>query len=663
MPFSHPFDQFTDSEMRLTSKLLKDHYSSNLHFVQIDLVEPPKSDVLKYLKAKAANESILPSVPRVSFAYFYKDGLLYKALINLVEAHIITSVALPEGVVGPALPEDMMEIEEICLAHETVKKEVEKLQLPPGYEIRADPWIYGTDDPNEKRPLVQCYMYLKSQPHPESNHYSLPLFFSPVFELLTQKFVRMDYLPSGYDNKSLKTHPWKPVESCEYYPGLKKEKVERPLAPLIITQPEGPGFKIEGSKIYWQDWEFHVTPNVREGFAIHDVKFKNRSLFYRISLSEMVVPYSKIGDGPCHRKQAFDLGDCGFGTNANHLHLGCDCLGVIKYFDCIRTNKEGEPILLPNTVCLHEQDAGLLYKHVNYRTNAPVAARRREFVVQSIATVANYEYIVNYIFDQAGSINVQVRATGILSTTPIEENITVPYGTIVAPNCLAPFHQHLLSFRFDPRLDGDKNTVVYDDVVPLDPNDEVNNKYKVAFVTKTNYVEKAGHIDTNPYASRSVKIINENVINPITKKPVGYKIDMPAKQMILADKESYNVKRAKFATKQFWVTKYRDGELYAAGEFTNQSQTDTGIAKWANGKDDVRNEDCVIWCTLALTHIPRPEDFPVMPVDMLQFTILPVGFFERNPALDVPQSNNSFNKSVLVEDTGSNLKSCCKTSL
>ncbi|KAK6454504.1 copper-containing amine oxidase [Scheffersomyces xylosifermentans] len=661
-PTLHPFDSAKDYEIRLTSKLIKDSHSADAdcHFVQIDRVDPPKKDMIKYLEAEKHGLP-LPVIPRVFYAYYYTNTLDFnKALVNVTVGHVITKTKLPKGVCGPLLPDDMMEWEAHCNNHPIIKAEIEKLKLPPGYTVRNDPWIYATDDPNEKRPLVQFFMYvLAGNGHTESNHYSLPLKFSPVFECFTKKFVRIDYLPGGFDDTVTPTLPWKEVPAVEYHPDLNGESVFRDVKPLYITQPEGPSFSVEGSKIKWQGWEFRVAASAREGFAIYDAYFKGRQVFYRIALSEMTVPY---GDprAPYHRKQAFDLGDCGFGTNGNHLNLGCDCLGVIKYMDGMGIHANGEPFVIPNTICLHEQDSGILYKHVNYRTNNAVVARKREFVVQTIATVANYEYVVNVKFVTDGSIDIEARATGILSTMPIDENVKVPWGTIVGPNVMAAYHQHILSFRIDPAVDGHKNSVVYDDTLKL-PRDKLN-PYGIGFVTDRKFVEKAGHVEQSPFTHRICKIINENVINPVSKTPVGYKIDMPARQMILADADSFNVKRAKFATEQVWVTKYRDHELFAAGEFTNQSQKDTGLGEWANGVDPVRNEDIVVWATLGFTHIPRVEDFPVMPVEIHNIRLVPFNFFDKNPALDLPQANQSFNKSTLF--TGEQPEgACCKTKI
>ncbi|ONH68885.1 Copper amine oxidase 1 [Cyberlindnera fabianii] len=664
----HPFDSITDAEFSLTAKLVKGaHPGHKIHFTQIDRLDPPKKDMIRFLDAERAGAP-LPTIYRRTYAYYYLDSKMpvYKALVNVTLGHVITKTAVKDANSGPLLPEDIMEIEELCKTHPIVVAEAKKLKLPSHIQLCYEPWMYGTDSADVKEPMMQVYVYVKVD-HPDANHYSLPVFFSPVFKLLTKEFVRMDYLPGGIDEKTVATQPWNEVPAVEYHPELTGEEV-RDIKPLLLNQPEGTSFNIEGGKVTWQGWEFRVATNVREGVVLYDVWFKGRSLFYRISLNEMTVPY---GDprAPYHRKQAFDLGDCGFGANANQLNLGCDCLGVIKYLDCLRTDREGNPLKLTNTVCMHEQDYGILYKHMNFRNGNAVVTRRREFVVQTIATVGNYEYIVNFVLDQVGAITVQVRATGILSTMPIEEGKHVDWGTNIGPGVMAAYHQHLLSFRFDTRIDGDKNTVVYDDYHPM-PRDPVLNKYGVGYVGKRTIVDKAGFVEQSPFTNRIYKVINEDSINKVTGKPVGYKFEMPAKQMMIASPDSWNVKRAAFATKQFWVTKYNDNQMYAAGEFTNQSLRDTGLGEWADGKTNVRNDDTVVWCTLALTHPPSTEQFPVMPSDFMQFLVSPSSFFEKNPALDVPLANNKVNKSKYYEETnGSSISSaeakgtCCKTTL
>ena len=290
------------------------------------------------------------------------------------------------------------------------------------------------------------------------------------------------------------------------------------------------------------------------------------------------------------------MGDVGFGITANELTLGCDCLGHIKYFNGYRTDSKGTPVELNNIICLHEQDNGLQHKHTNYRTGAATAVRNRQLVVQMICTVANYEYIFAFVFDQAANIELEVRATGILSTTPFyneKPGTTVPWGTNVGPGVCAPYHQHMFSYRIDPAIDGFNNTVYYEESVPM-PEDD-NNPYGVGYTTEQTVLKTSTTANTSVDKHRVFKIRNDNITNPITYHPIAYKLQTAPAQMMLAGKKSFGIRRAVFGTKPIWVTRYRDGELFAAGEFTNQSKNSQGVEKWVDRKDRIENEDVVLW--------------------------------------------------------------------
>lgn len=299
---------------------------------------------------------------------------------------------------------------------------------------------------------------------------------------------------------------------------------------------------------------------------------------------------------PYHRKQAFDVGDVGFGNTANQLSLGCDCLGHIKYFDGLRTDSKGNPVILKNVICLHEQDAGLQHKHTNYRSNAATVVRNRQLVVQMICTVSNYEYIFAWIFDQAGGIELEVRATGILSTMPIDnaDGTKVPWGTNVGPGVMAAYHQHIFSLRVDPAIDGHNNTITYNDSVPM-PDEPVMNPFGVGYIQETTPITRSGSADVSVEKARVFKIRNDNVINPTSNNPVAYKLQSPATQLMLMAPRSFNQKRAGFASRPIWVTKHQDGELYSAGEFTNQSKVSDGVENWSARNENVENTDVVLW--------------------------------------------------------------------
>ena len=233
----------------------------------------------------------------------------------------------------------------------------------------------------------------------------------------------------------------------------------------------------------WQKWRFVIGFNAREGLTLHHLRYEDegreRSVLYRGSLTEMVVPYGDPGPTQ-RRKNAFDVGEYGMGMCANSLELGCDCLGLIRYFDAHLCDSRGEPLTIKNAICMHEEDYGILWKHTDRRLpDAPEVRRSRRLVVSSISTVENYEYGFFWYLYQDGTIQFEVKLTGILSLAAYRPGETPRHGNLVAPQLYAPNHQHFFNMRLDFDLDGTANTVHRVDVVP-DPVDE-DNPYENAF--------------------------------------------------------------------------------------------------------------------------------------------------------------------------------------
>ena len=361
----------------------------------------------------------------------------------------------------------------------------------------------------------------------------------------------------------------------------------------------------------------------------------------------MNIPYADPRH-PFHKKSAFDLGDAGAGVMANNLKLGCDCLGSIHYLSAVLADPSGQPMPMENVVCVHEQDNGIGWKHTNYRTGRAAVTRNRELVVQSIITVSNYEYILAFMFNQAGEVTYEVRATGVVSTQPIDDGVSVPWGTVVHPGVLATHHQHIFSLRVDPAIDGHANRLIYEECHPMPRSDF--NPHGVGYTVQESLIETSAGLDLNPDTNRVFKIQNTAVRNPINGKPVAYKIHAPPFQKMVADPESYHHKRAEFADHNLYVTKYADGELYAGGKYTNQSRGGEGVRAWAGRHDNVVDTDLVIYVQFGLQHATRAEDFPVMPCEIIKVSLKPSNFFDRNPAIDVPPSNQDFNRSTLVSE-------------
>ena len=560
--------------------------------------------------------------------------------------------------------EEFRAFQDACIASPLWKEAISKLKLPGGFVVTIDPWPYGGPDPGEKFTRYTqglCFARDVRSGNDDSNHYGYPLPLIPVMDTHTSKIIRIDKLATGGGEDGLKYDTNSPYildhcASSDYVPELMQIPLRDDLKALNVVQPDGPSYRISNdSLVEWQKWRFRVGFNPREGATLHDVHYDGRSIMYRLSLSEMTVPY---GDPrpPFHRKQAFDFGDGGAGRAANNLALGCDCLGVIKYLDTVLADPEGKPTVSKNVVCVHEQDGGIGWKHTNYRTQRAVVTRSRELVIQFIITLANYEYIFAYKFDQAGGISIETRATGIVSVVNIDKGKTSPWGNVVSPGALAQNHQHLFCIRMDPAIDGHSNTVFREESLPMPMAPETNpwgNGYQVV----SNPVTQASAFNASPFTNLTVKMSNTRVRNSISGKPVSYKFIPSASQLILADPNSIVTKRAQFATHHVWVTSYRDGELWAGGEFTNQSQSETdGVADAVARQDNVEDTDVVVWSVFGLTHNPRVEDWPVMPMEKHEVHLRPADFFEWNPALDVPG-----NKNLTSVEIDSKKDDCCSS--
>jgi primary-amine oxidase len=375
--------------------------------------------------------------------------------------------------------------------------------------------------------------------------------------------------------------------------------------------------------------------------VLHTISYfdqgRERPIVYRASFVDMVVPY---GDPrPAYfRRNAFDIGEYGIGMLANSLELGCDCLGEIYYFDVDGHDSHGTPQTLKNAVCLHEEDYGMLWKHVNWRTNYTEVRRSRRLVVSCIATVGNYEYGFYWYFYQDGSLQCEVKLTGIISNGAVQPGEAPPWGELVAPQVYGPIHQHFFNVRLDMQVDGRNNSVYEVNTVadPLGPDNPHGNAFHAERTLLAHELAAQRLID--PLSARYWTIVNPSSLNRLGQ-PVGYKL-MPGENVVpFAHSTSSVMRRAAFMSRHLWVTPYQRDERYAAGDYPNQHAGGAGLPAYTSGDRSIEDTDVVVWYTFGAHHIVRPEDWPVMPVSMIGFHLKPVGFFDRNPALDVPPAH------------------------
>jgi primary-amine oxidase len=498
--------------------------------------------------------------------------------------------------------------------------------------VQIDPWPAGTFGlaHEQGRRITRCLAYLRESA--DDNGYARPLEGLVAFVDMGRGEV-LEVVDYGVVPI--------PPKSGSYYPE-DNGPLRTDLKPLEIVQPEGPSFEVDGNLVRWQKWSLRVGMDPLEGLVLHTVGYEDggrvRPILYRASVSEMVVPYGHPSPMQAW-KSAFDAGEWGLGRMANTLTLGCDCLGEIRYFDDVFADERGKPRTRLNAICLHEEDYGILWKHVDMVSGRTEVRRSRRLVVSSIATVGNYEYGFYWYFYLDGTLQLEVKLTGIMSTMAVADGDAGPHASMVAPGLAAPYHQHLFNLRLDIEVDGPDNAVFEVDAAGSGEPGTPENPWGNVFTTTSTLLESelAAQRDVDPSKSRTWRIANRSARNGVGQ-PTAYKLLPGSTPTLLGHPDSSIGRRAAFATHNLWVTPFAEDERRAAGDYPNQHRGGAGLPEWTAQDRAIVDTDIVLWHTFGVTHVPRPEDWPVMPVEYAGFTLVPFGFFDRNPALDVPPS-------------------------
>jgi primary-amine oxidase len=627
---THPLQPLLSSEIQAAAKLLRGlpSFTSATRIISIMLKEPPKQLVYAW------PDGGIPDREAVAVLFDNAANAAYAATLNLTTAAVVKIEQAPAGAQPTLSMDEQVECEQAVLASEEFKAALERhYGVTDSSLVMVDIWSagnYGSEEDRTRR-LTRPLCFLRSDP--TDNGYARPIEgIRPVVDLNLMQVIRVE----EYGKWPL---PPKPGN----YSAEKVAQHRADIKPLLIEQPHGPSFALEGNHITWQNWDFVIGFNAREGLTIHHLRYSDRGrkrpILYRGSLTEMVVPYGDPRPTQI-RKNAFDVGEYGMGMCANSLQLGCDCLGYIQYLDANLCDSRGRELTIPNAICIHEEDYGILWKHTDRRLpHAPEVRRSRRLVVSSISTVENYEYGFFWYFYQDGNIQFEIKLTGILSLGTVREGETPIHGTMIAPLLYAPNHQHFFNVRLDFGIDGTRNTVQQLDVV-ADPLDDSNTFENAFHLQATDLqTEKQAMANLSLETGRTWKIVNPSIKNAMAQ-PVGYKFFPGDNALPFASPNAWWRKRAGFVNHHVWVTPYREEEKYAAGDFPNQSTGGDGLPKWTAANRSIANEDVVFWYTFGHTHIPRPEDYPVMPTAYIGFLLKPNGFFDENPANDVPPSQS-----------------------
>ena len=501
---------------------------------------------------------------------------------------------------------------------------------------------FGKTEENRRLIKVQCYSMQGT-----ANFYMRPIEGLTVLVDLDTMQV-LDIVDKG------RNIPIAEAANTDYRFSLIEEsnRVMGFLNPISIEQPKGPSFSIDGHMVKWANWEFHLKPDPRAGVVVSQARVRDpdsgvmRDVMYKGFSSELFVPYMDPSDA-WYFKTYMDAGEYGFGLQAMPLDPLNDCPRNAYFMDGVFAAGDGKPYVRSNMVCVYESYAGDIgWRH----SESPITGMKiREvrpkvtLVVRMAASVANYDYIVDWEFQTDGLIRIKVGLSGILmvkgttysntNEVPEHENL---FGTLLSENIIGVIHDHYITFYLDMDIDGSDNSFVKVKIQKeqTSPGESPRKSYLKAVrnVAKT---EKDAQVKLSLYDPYEFHMINPNKKTRVGNS-VGYKIVPAGTAANLLDHDDPPQKRGAFTNNQIWVTPYNRSEQWAGGLFVYQSQGEDTLATWTERDRPIENKDVVLWYTLGFHHIPCQEDFPVMPTVSSSFDLKPVNFFESNPILRIP---------------------------
>jgi primary-amine oxidase len=628
---AHPLDPLTEEELKTAVSVVRagGKLAKEALFPLLALHEPTRQEL------EAPGQSLHRKAAVV--ALDRSANATFEAVVDLEERKILTWKQVPN--VQPAvLIEEYESADKIVRQDPRWKNAMAQRKIDTA-DVQLDAWAAGYMGAPELKGarLLRVLSYLRSK---ATNAYARPIEgVVALVNMNTKKVIDLVDRPAPT-----------PEPAADFFDAKIAMHAAAGLSPLETRQPMGPSFKLNGHEVRWQNWVFRYGFHPREGLVLYTVGWNDgksiRPIVHRASISEMLVPYGDP-DADWSWRNAFDMGEYGLGQLSISLRAGQEVPQHATLLSATLADDEGSPQMKKDVIALFEQDGGMLWTHTDYKTNKTTTRRGQQFVVQSVFTVGNYDYGLRWIFHQDGTLEAQTELTGVLlakgvrdeqcqmcqQAPDLEGKLIASgeerFGKLVAKNVLAPYHQHFFCFRLDMNVDGGKNSVYEMNVRPEAAlaSNPLQNGFLVEYQLLRSEREARRNLDFA--AHRSWKVLNPNKKTALGHFP-AYTLEPGPSSVPYLSSQSRVRRRAGFLDHPLWVTRSRPGEFYAAGDYPNQSAGGDGLPRWIDKNESIVNEAIVLWHTLGVTHIPRVEEWPIMPVSHVGFRLVPDGFFGAN---------------------------------
>ena len=628
---THPLDQIISEEINKAVDLCKSHqdFCEETVFLSISLVEPDKELLRKGSDVELSRKLKIRGIDSNS------DGG-FESILDITNNQIISLDRVSNDAQVTYSMAEVFMAQELTKANKDYQEALEKRGITDLELIQIDPWpaggiVHETIEPGHR--AFKTISFLKE--NKSDNAYA-----KPINGIISHVDLTLKKVTCVEDHGVVEL----PKAHGRYDADSQSELRDEPKK-IDITQPEGPGYIIEGNLISWEGWELRASVNPDEGPVLHQVSLNGRSILHRAALSDMVVPYGTAD--PMHSwKAVHDGTEYGFGSLVNSLTLGCDCLGEIHYLDANMLMFDGSVNTIENAICIHEEDYGIQWKHTDTNMMGANEVRRsRRLVISSIATIGNYDYGLFWYLYLDGTVQCEVKLTGIVGISSYDESIHRDDQDFrISDELVSPIHQHLFCIRLDWDLENGDNQLFETNIETLPVSKENPNGMQLSAVSTHLKKESEAKRDISPASSRVWKIVNPNKKNSLGL-PVAYKLLPGNTSTLLAHHDSPPGKRASFSKHNLWATPFKAEEMAAGGQNAVMHSGQGGLDDITSSDRDISECDLVTWHTFGLTHTPRPEDWPVMPVEYCGFHLIPVGFFDRNPTINLPPSCKGASKS------------------
>lgn len=629
----HPLDALTAPEYWTVFDVLKASGRTDTltRYTGVNLKEPPKADVLAWAPGKPFR--------REAVAVLRQGSRTFEAVVDVANRRVAAWREIT-GVQPNVTEEEGKAIEDLVRSNPQWREAMRRRGITDYETIECGGGVFGYfDTPEERgRRLARAGCSDRrgawsGQARPiEGVVVLIDLDKREVVRVIDAGVVPISGASADHDRQTIG-----PVREV---PG-----------PIFVQQPQGPGFTVDGHQVSWQNWRFHFRIDPRMGVVISTVRYQDgdrlRSVLYQGALTEIFVPYQDPSEG-WYFVTFLDLGEASYGL-ATPLERGTDCPDHALFFDAASANERGIPQRRPNAACLFERVTGdMAWRHYSGGEGAVESRPRRDLVLRMIATAGNYDYLVDWVFMQDGTIKVVGAATGMVNVRTVASptaraaggtngaELPDAYGHFVDRNTISVNHDHFLAFRLDLDVDGPDNSFVADRLVPrrLPEGHPRRSIWTVELAAAKR--EQDAQLDIDMKRPALWRVINPAALGPLGY-PASYEIKPGRSEATLLSPDDNPQARGAFSAHELWVTRYAEGERFAAGDYVTRSRGGDGLPKWTAANRPIEKTDLVVWYTMGMHHVARAEDWPVMPVAWNEFELRPFDFFPRNPALDLPQ--------------------------